>query len=72
MIRDELFRGALNCDIPTILANGVNGKMWMKCNPAAGTMSFVVMQRGKSVLETLSLEKAIKTYNELGNERMAV
>lgn len=70
MMRDELQRSVLNCDMPKILASGKNGKrLWMKCNPALGTMIFTVMVSGRAICETLSLEKAIDAYNDLGNKR---
>jgi hypothetical protein len=72
MIRDELQRSVLNCDMPQVLASGKNGKrLWMKCNPALGTMIFVVMVSGRAVYETLSLEKAINAYNAIGKEKVA-
>jgi hypothetical protein len=71
-MRDELQRSVLNCDMPQVLASGKNGKrLWMKCNPALGTMIFVVMVSGRAVCETLSLEKAINTYNAIGKEKVA-
>jgi hypothetical protein len=72
MIRDELQRSVLNCDMPQVLASGKNGKrLWMKCNPALGTMIFVVMVSGRAVYETLSLNKAINAYNAIGKENAA-
>jgi hypothetical protein len=72
MIRDELQKSVLNCDMPQVLASGKNGKrLWMKCNPALGTMIFVVMVSGRAVYETLSLEKAINAYNAIGKEKVA-
>lgn len=67
-MKDKLMRPALNCEITNILASGKNGKrLWMRCNPAAGTMVFVVAN-GKPVCETLSLQKAIDAYNDIGRE----
>jgi hypothetical protein len=67
---NELLRPNLNCEITNILASGKNGKrLWMKCNPALGTMVFAVMISGRAICETLSLEKAIDAYNDLGNKR---
>jgi hypothetical protein len=58
--------------MPQVLASGKNGKrLWMKCNPALGTMIFVVMVSGRAVCETLSLEKAINAYNAIGKEKVA-
>jgi hypothetical protein len=58
--------------MPQVLASGKNGKrLWMKCNPALGTMIFVVMVSGRAVYETLSLEKAINAYNAIGKEKVA-
>lgn len=72
MIRDELQRSALNCDMPQVLASGKNGKrLWMKCNPYMETMTFAVMVSGRAVCETLSLEKAINAYNAIGKEKVA-
>ena len=68
---NELLRPALNCEITNILASGKNGnRLWMRVNPALGTMVFVVAEGGKQICETLSLEKAIHVYNDLGNERI--
>jgi hypothetical protein len=72
MMRDELQRSVLNCDMPKILASGKNGKrLWMKCNPASGTMIFTVMVSGRAICETLSLNKAINAYNAIGKENAA-
>jgi hypothetical protein len=72
MIRDELQRSVLNCDMPQVLASGKNGKrLWMKCNPALGTMIFTVMVSGRAICETLSLNKAINAYNAIGKENAA-
>lgn len=67
---NELIRSGLNCEITNILATGKNNnKLWMRVNPALGTMVFVVAEGGRQICETLSLEKAINAYNGLGNER---
>jgi hypothetical protein len=58
--------------MPQVLASGKNGKrLWMKCNPALGTMIFTVMVSGRAICETLSLEKAINAYNAIGKENAA-
>lgn len=67
MTQGNLTRSALNCHLPTLLANGSGGKrLWMVCNPALGTMTFSVMKAdGRVVCETLSLAKAMDEYNDL-------
>lgn len=68
--QNKLTRPALNCDLPTLLATCPGGKrLWMRCNPALGTMMFTVVNaEGRPVCETLSLEKAIDAYNDLDGE----
>jgi hypothetical protein len=66
-MNDELTRAKLCCELPTLLATGAGGKrLWMLCNAALGTMTFSVLNGdGRSVCETLSLERAIDAYNDL-------
>jgi hypothetical protein len=72
MIRNELQRSALNCEMPFVLATGLDGKkLWMRVNPALGTMTFAVIKNGKNLVETLSLERAMDAYNDLKKEAAA-
>ena len=72
-MRNELTRTVLNHEITTLLAVDKEVKrLWMRANPALGTMTFTVTgPEGRAVCETLSLEKAINAYNDLGKERAA-
>ena len=63
---NDLLRTHLNCEIPHTLAKFRLKKLVMKANPAAGYLMFSVFRDGKLLVETLSLDSAIRAYNELG------
>jgi hypothetical protein len=73
MSQNELNIAALNHEITTLLAACPGGKrMWMRVNPALGTMTFTVTgPSGRPACETLSLAKAIDAYNDLDKEAAA-
>jgi len=67
---NELLRPALNCEITNVLASGKNGnRLWMRANPAQGTIVHTVADyEGRMVCDTLSVERAVDAYNDLGEE----
>ncbi len=70
-MKNELTLAALNHEITTLLAAHPGGKrMWMRVNPALGTIVHTVVDHdGRPVCETLSVQRAVDAYNDLGNER---
>lgn len=72
-MRNDLTRSVLNHEITTLLPVDKDVKrLWMLVNPALGTLTFTVTgPDGRPACETLSLAKAIDTYNDLDKEAAA-